>query len=362
MITKNTYGLSVLLSGKTVAQIKHPIRFSGSSLNRLKKEKPCSLKTIREEILKEEEARNFASLIEVYNQVKHLTSDNYYQNDDILQTSEYITEEQEISFSDTFYNALMEVRNGLEIPETDSLLYSDNNHNFIQEKQQAKLKSMSARTKQKIRKKVIAFSQVYLKLTFITLTFVNQVSDSLAVNILRRFLDNCSKRLKGFEYIWVAERQTKNTVFTGNIHFHLITNKYLKVDKYWAYWVTLQEKHGILPRNKDFKPSSAFDIKRLNANNIKAIGQYITKYVTKNVDSFDCQVWNCSKGVSKLYTDFYAEYSFIEKVEKLLEVDLDPIYTDYCTLYQIPLNRKTLPLYERLSNKNRNLFDKNPQQ
>jgi len=55
---------------------------------------------------------------------------------------------------------------------------------------------------------------------------------------------------------------------------------------------------------EDFKPSSAFDVKQINTNNIKAIASYLTKYVTKNNDEFKCQVRNCSKKVSALYTDF----------------------------------------------------------
>jgi hypothetical protein len=111
-----------------------------------------------------------------------------------------------------------------------------------------KLRSMSQRTKQKIRKKVTAFSQAYEKLNFLTLTFVNRVEDRKAVAILGKFLDNCNKQLKDFQYIWVAERQTKNLTFPDNIHFHLITNKYFKIEKYWEYWIKLQERNGILPR------------------------------------------------------------------------------------------------------------------
>ncbi len=220
-----------------------------------------------------------------------------------------------------------------------------------------KLRSMSARTKQKIRKKVTAFSQIHNKLNFLTLTFVNLVEDKQAVEILGMFLDNCKKQLKDFQYIWVAERQTKNETFQDNIHFHLITNKYFKIDKYWDYWLKLQEKHKIIPRNQDFKASSSFDIRRLNAKNIKAIGQYITKYIIKNKDEFDCQVWNCSKGISILYTDFYSGREFIENIEKVLETELEPIPAEYCTLYAVPLNRRTLPMYERLNEKNKQIIN-----
>jgi len=162
--------------------------------------------------------------------------------------------------------------------------------------------------------------------------------------------------MKDFQYLWVAERQTKNTVFVNKIHFHLITNKYFKIDKYWQYWLKLQEKCGIEAREANFKATSAFDIRSLNSKNIKANGQYITKYVTKNRNTFDCQVWNCSKKISMLYTDFYSGYEFIEDIEKLLEKELEPIPAEYCTIYSDLLNRKILPMYQRLNDKNNKLL------
>lgn len=43
---------------------------------------------------------------------------------------------------------------------------------------------------------------------------------------IRKFLDNAKKRSVNFEYVWIAERLTKNDAFKGNVHFHMITNKY----------------------------------------------------------------------------------------------------------------------------------------
>ena len=64
------------------------------------------------------------------------------------------------------------------------------------------------------------------KLSFVTLTFVNQVEDSKAIKVLKSFLDNATKRFKDFQYLWVAEKQTNNETFKNNIHFHLITKIY----------------------------------------------------------------------------------------------------------------------------------------
>ena len=224
-----------------------------------------------------------------------------------------------------------------------------------------KLYSMSDRTKQKIRKKITCFSQTQKRLSFVTLTFLNKVTDEQAINLLRKFLDNVKKRSENFQYVWVAERQTKNDVFKGNIHFHMITNKYWKIDKWWNYWMDLQIKNGIEPREKDFRPSSAFDVKQLSANNVRSIAKYVTKYVTKNKAKFKCQVWNCSKGVSNLYTDFYTPSNFLENFEKLDAINKtyekrDQNNKKFLEVNMIDLNKKSLKLYDKLGEKNREIL------
>ncbi|MES2812735.1 MAG: hypothetical protein V4670_09725 [Bacteroidota bacterium] len=223
---------------------------------------------------------------------------------------------------------------------------------------EVKLRYLSRRSKQKIRKKLICFARCHKKLSFVTLTFLNKVTDEQAVNILRKFIDNVKKRSVNFQYLWVAERQTKNDFFKGNIHFHMITNKYWKIEKWWNYWLDLQKKNGIVPRDENYKPSSAFDVKELNSNNIRSIASYVTKYVTKNNDKFTCQVWNCSRQVSELYTDFYTHTDFIDEFKKLdailkeFEVK-DHIKRPILNVKMINLNRQTLKLYKRLDDKNK---------
>lgn len=226
-----------------------------------------------------------------------------------------------------------------------------------------KLRSLSSRTKSKIRKKLYAFFGLYKKLTFLTLTFVNEVTDELGVKVLARFLENIRKQDKKFEFLWVAERQNKNPTFKGNIHFHLITNKYWKIDKVWKYWLSLQKKHGIIPRNQNFSPTSAFDVKAIGGNSVKSIGIYLTKYVTKNNEAFKCQVWNCSKRISQLYTDFYTDFSFIKEIERLeeaKEITVKRVKEEYCNLMFYPLTKTTIRFYDRLHQKNKDTWNTLP--
>ena len=221
-----------------------------------------------------------------------------------------------------------------------------------------KMRTLSRKSKQKIRKKLICFARCYKRLSFVTLTFLNKVTDEQAVNLLRKFVDNVKKRSENFQYIWVAERQAKNDFFKGNIHFHMITNKYWKIEKWWNYWLDLQKKNGIVPRDESYKPSSAFDARQLNSNNIRSIASYVTKYVTKNNDKFNCQVWNCSRQVSELYTDFYTDSSFVDEFKKLDAILKEFEVKDHSNrmiinVKMINLNRQTLPLYKRLDEKNK---------
>lgn len=217
-------------------------------------------------------------------------------------------------------------------------------------------RSLSRRSKQKIRKKITCFARCYKRLSFVTLTFLNKVSDEQAVNLLRKFLDNAKKRSEDFQYVWVVERQTKNDEFNGNPHFHMITNKYWQIEKWWNYWIDLQLKNGVKPRDKDYKPTSAFDVKQLTSNNIRSIASYVTKYVTKNNAKFKCQVWNCSKRVSELYTDFYTTKEFTDQLERMgaviKQIDNRDKDTPVVNVKMIDLNRQTLPMYNRLDKKN----------
>lgn len=227
---------------------------------------------------------------------------------------------------------------------------------------ETKLRTMSHRTKSKIRKKIISFARIHKNLSFLTLTFVNKVEDKQAVKLLHKFLDNCVKRTKDFQYIWVAEKQTENETFKDNIHFHIITNKYWDIAKWWKYWIDLQAKFNILPRDENFKASSAFDVRHIISKNIKGVVNYLTLYVTKNVSQFDCQVWNCSKKISHLYTDFYTGLEFVNQFEKLeaagqLGGEIKRYKNEWCNLNIIPLNRTTTKFYNRLDIKNKEIWN-----
>ena len=222
------------------------------------------------------------------------------------------------------------------------------------------VRTLSPRSRSKIRRKVLAFSRLFKRLTFVTLTFVNEVSDREAIAILGASLDNVSKRCNDFQYLWVVERQSKNKEFKNNVHFHIITNNYWEIKRWWTYWLDVQTKYGILPRKETFKPSSAFDVKVVKSNNIKGVGNYITKYVTKNDTGFRGMLWSCSRKISRLYTGFYSEIDFLDELLRLQEAGIlkgkiKSYPNEFCKIHLIPLNNATTKLYNKVDDINKKM-------
>lgn len=220
------------------------------------------------------------------------------------------------------------------------------------------LRQFSKRTKAKVKDKAFAFMYTQLKrgfakelpptstntakkvqkkdareyqaaVNFLTLTFINHVSDKDAVKCLNKFLTTLRKTHKDLNFLWVAEKQdgkrNEFTRATNNIHFHLIIDKFISVSYFNALWVINQYNMGIINPTADqnikndtgglssikqaFKSHAygliqtylnPLDIKPVKT--IKTAAAYVTKYITKNEGKFACSIWHCSRGVSQLAT------------------------------------------------------------
>lgn len=183
--------------------------------------------------------------------------------------------------------------------------------------------SLSSRSKNKIREKIFALYNCTskAKFTFLTLGFINDVTDQTAQKILNKFLTVCRKRYGRFKYIWVAERQED----TKRIHFHMISDKYFNIAEFNALWVLQQynekithpvytleqineayqdKKLYISPRGKFVSKMQTMlnpvDVKTVKS--VNGLSSYLTQYISKNNDSFMCRTWHCSREVSMLFT------------------------------------------------------------
>jgi hypothetical protein len=179
---------------------------------------------------------------------------------------------------------------------------------------------LSPRSRGKIKDKATAFFRSCPgDRVFCTLTFVAAVDDGSAVAILNKFLTALRKEFSGLQYLWVAERQTKNVKYPNNIHFHIILNKRLPIRRYNALWVLQQYKAGLRGETLFGVPVSLseveerykkgtmhrvfnpVDVKRVRS--VAGLSAYLTKYIVKQEHGyFACAPWHCSRGVSRLFT------------------------------------------------------------
>lgn len=216
------------------------------------------------------------------------------------------------------------------------------------------LRMLSSRTKSKVIAKCSAFFRVYgKKATFCTLSFIQSIADGRAVKILNKFLTVMREEIAELggilNYLWVAERQTKNKKFPDNIHFHLLFNRRMDIQRCNDLWVMQQYNEGLVGwsiehgnreiakfeieylyrRTAEFKRElelchaandwkrckqlrklieehriqkifNPFDIKQVH--DIDGLGFYLTKYITKNKGEFDCAAWHCSRRFSLAFT------------------------------------------------------------
>lgn len=173
------------------------------------------------------------------------------------------------------------------------------------------------------------------KLNFITLTLPSkQLHDDqfLVNNCLNQFLIEIKKKYNVDKYIWRAERQRN-----GNIHFHIITDKYIFWNDIRTIWnriinkydyVNNYSKHMQKYHKKGFrinkklyehgwdyskqynayisgKLTNWFNPNTTDVHSIKKVGNlkiYLLKYFTKQYqnENIKCNLWGCSRNLSNL--------------------------------------------------------------
>jgi hypothetical protein len=197
---------------------------------------------------------------------------------------------------------------------------------------------LSPRSRGKIKDKATAFFRASAgDRVFCTLTFIAAVDDQTGVSILNKFLTGLRKEFPKLQYLWVAERQTKNIDYPHNIHFHIILNKRLPIGRWNAMWVLQQYNCGLVGKDEfgdKITKDEIIELYRLDAmenfrgvmgktgkrisriqkvlnpmdiRKVKSVGglsMYLTKYITKQEKGvpFSCAVWHCSRKVSRLFT------------------------------------------------------------
>lgn len=226
------------------------------------------------------------------------------------------------------------------------------------------------------------------RVSFITLSLPSKQMHShgdITKKCLNLFLTNIRMKFHITNYIWKAELQ-KN----GNIHYHLVIDKYIHhqaIRKYWNmalaklgyltayaetfkdlsfseyhYWRCQQNSTDIMKNKKAFKygeitqwlnPNTT-DVKK--PRNVKNLVSYIAKYLSKgenfkksgiyadSLREFTGRLWYCSQSISKLKNvklnfnhNTIAMFNALKKVKSVVES-----MHEYCTL--LFFNLSNLPI------------------
>lgn len=184
-------------------------------------------------------------------------------------------------------------------------------------------------------------------ITFITLTLSSkQMHDDNFIkrNMLGSFLISLKNHCDVKSYFWRAEPQ-KN----GNIHFHIIVDRYIRHEFIRSEWNKIQERYGYIQefekKHKHKNPNST-DIHALKSIN-NSVG-YVCKYCCKKGDEnnerkIQGRIWGCSDNIRnlKVYECVLQEVDnrllidenlemieTIKKIEKN-EKSIKIIYTDF---------------------------------
>ena len=145
---------------------------------------------------------------------------------------------------------------------------------------------------------------------FVTLTLSatqNHSDKVIKKTLLHQFLTEARWRWGVLHYVWKAERQ-KN----GNIHFHLLTDKFIPYKELRDCWNRLQSKLGYISafaENFGHCDPNSTDIH--SVANVKNVSAYVKKYMAKHEDEESIQgnIWGLSYSLSKSknYTMFMSE-------------------------------------------------------
>jgi hypothetical protein len=134
------------------------------------------------------------------------------------------------------------------------------------------------------------------QLVFFTLTLSQQQRHDdrfIKRYMLNAFLSAMRTLYGQFNYLWVAEKQTKNT---NNIHFHVITDIYIHYKVLAEIWDDVQQRVGYLSNAQRLKHKSAST--EIHAiDDVNNVSRYVSKYIQKDDSKSEVlgRLWSCSR-------------------------------------------------------------------
>lgn len=188
--------------------------------------------------------------------------------------------------------------------------------------------------KAKVQGKIYALFNLKISRKFIafySVSFPLDMSDNVAFDIWNLWLTHLRKYYGLTNYLWVTERQKNKT-----IHFHMLTNQFLpikNINRTMANIIDNKVKNGLCGwGNSSVSSYNGVDVdsiynskrhrktgKELNPTQVRNwLQKYITKYVSKNNESFEHLCWHCSRSVSQLFTSTVILFTERERLTQYL--------------------------------------------
>lgn len=143
--------------------------------------------------------------------------------------------------------------------------------------------------------------QYKFRLNMVTITLSSQQVHSdqeIKEKLLNQFLIESKSQWGVEKYLWRAESQP-----CGNIHFHLIFDKFIPWSELRNKWNRIQDKLGYVQRSKHYKkgwtPNST-DVHSIIK--VRKLGAYLAKYCTKEATGrkIEGKQWGLSYSLSKM--------------------------------------------------------------
>ena len=172
-----------------------------------------------------------------------------------------------------------------------------------------------------------------LRLLTLTLSSVQRHSDIFVKrNLLNTFLICMVSKQPCIKYLWKAETQ-KN----GNIHFHIIIDRFLHKEWVLDQWNKIQRTTGYAPQKDVIELRKLCPSTRIESLRDKDSGiNYVAKYVCKNDGNrkVEGRLWSCSRELTQLKRiDYPLSKMEVEEIVKMGNYTVKSGYIDeYCVV------------------------------
>ncbi len=162
------------------------------------------------------------------------------------------------------------------------------------------------------------------RLAFVTLTVPGKIQK---VKDVQKVFSSFTAWLRytRTSYVWKAEFQKR-----GQLHYHLIVNRYLEWKEISKAWNSRLKKAKMLQEyaaeHGHFNPNST-DVRSVRMDKSKNMAKYLAKYIAKDLENSKGQKigkwWGASRNLNSKRFVFEGDYAELDKLEKCKKIEGD---------------------------------------